>query len=85
MSLALTLLPHLHPPPPSPSRSFPTRFPLLSHVPIYPLLLLRFSVMADSWSFSGSSARDREEDRRHCEFDLEMREHLQYKIEFLYF
>jgi hypothetical protein len=41
--------------------------------------------MADSRSFGGSSSRDREEERHHCEIDLEMQERLRHKIDLLYF
>jgi hypothetical protein len=41
--------------------------------------------MADPQSTGDSSSRDREEDQRRREVDLEMQERLRHKIEFLYF
>jgi hypothetical protein len=41
--------------------------------------------MADPGGVGESSSRGREEDRRRSEFDLEMRERLHHKIDFLYY
>jgi hypothetical protein len=41
--------------------------------------------MADPRSVGGSSSRDREEDRRWLELDLERQERLRRRIDLLYF